>query len=150
MANWHLVFRYDGRATDWLAERGYPHPAARPGNRLPTRDEVSWSWAALGLAPTAALAVDGFDDVAGDEDCFKVRGDLVLELRLLRHLCESCGQLWVYPDCGSPAIVVDAALSPERVAAAYREAEAADDGWAAFHESVHRAEPGAAADDGGL
>jgi hypothetical protein len=96
------------------------------------------AWAAEGFSASTPLVLDNTDDFDDDEGCFRVRGDLVLELRLLRRLCEDCGQLWVYPDCGSPAIVVDAALSPERVAAAYSEAEAAEDNWAAFHESVCR------------
>jgi hypothetical protein len=144
MANWHFVFAYDRRATDWLAEQGYPHPLARPGNRLPTHEEVLQAWTALGLPTNAPLLVEGTDEYDSEEDCFQVRGDLVLELKLLRCLCENCGQLWVYPDCGSPAIVVDATMSPERIAAAWLETTAGEDSWAAFHDRVYRAKHGVA------
>jgi hypothetical protein len=133
VANYHLVVAYDERATEWLAEQGYPHPPARPGNRLPTFDEIEETVRFLGIGPGAPLIVDG----VGVGDSFTIRGDLLLELRVLRKLCERCGQLWVYPDCGSPAIVVDAALSPEVVAEIWEKSNAADDSWKTFHERVY-------------
>lgn len=56
----------------------------------------------LGVPPDAPLAIER------GVELLKVRGDLLLELSILRWLSERCGQFWVYPDCGSPAIVVDA------------------------------------------
>ena len=88
MANWHLVIAYDKRAADWLAAQGYRHPPARPGNRLPTKDEIAAAFQALGISQEVLL-VDG----GGNPDTFTIRGDLVQELRLLRHLSESAGQL---------------------------------------------------------
>ena len=142
MANWHLVVAYDERATEWLAAEGYRHPPARPGNRLPTRDEIEEAARALGIGPDAPLRVEG----VGVADSFTVRGDLVLELRLLRRLSERSGQLWVYPDSGSPAIVVDPTTDPEAVAAAWLQSQAAEDPWAAFLGRGPAAEPGVAPD----
>src|SRR4051794_32136473 len=93
VVNWHLVMAYDERATEWLASQGYQHPPARPGNRLPTLAEIGQAADALGIGPDAPLLVDG----VGVADSFTIRGDLVLELRLLRRLSEQAGQLWVYP-----------------------------------------------------
>ena len=61
MANWHLVFAYDSRATDWLADRGFPHPPARPGNRMPTSEEVRSAAAAVGTGADAPLLIDHED-----------------------------------------------------------------------------------------
>jgi hypothetical protein len=54
-------------------------------------------------------------------------------------LCDGCGQLWVYPDTGSPEIVVEAATDPEAVAAMWEEAERAEDAWRSFHERMYGA-----------
>ncbi len=145
MANWHLVVAYDEGATDWLAAQGYRHPPARPGNRLPTEAEIAAAVRALGIGPDALL-VDG----AGGADSFRVRGDMVAELRLLRLLSERAGQVWAYPDCGSPAVVVDPATDPEAVAAAWLRSLDAPDPWAAFLGRTSDAEPGAPPDRGGM
>src|SRR5262249_14268431 len=111
MANWHLVVPYDERAAAWLRGQGYSHPPVRPGNRVPTQAEIDRAAHAIGIRPNAPLLIDG----VGVGDSFRVRGDLVLELRLLRKLSEDTGQLWVYPDCGDPAMVVDSGTDPEAV-----------------------------------
>lgn len=131
MANWDIVLPYDNRATDWLSDFGYPHPAARPGNRLPSDEELRLAWNALGLGSDDPLLVDRYDEA------MSVRGDMVLELRFLRLLSERCGQLWLYPDTGYPAIIVDASLIPEQVASMWLEALAADDCWAVFYEQAY-------------
>lgn len=139
MANWDFVFAYDDRAASWLAEQALPHPAVRSGNRLPTEAEVTAACATLGFGPDSPLRVEFSRANPGD---FVIRGDLLLELRLLRLLCVSCGQLWLYPDTGEPAIVVDCALVPERTDIEYTRALAADDSWAAFHRSMYASAPG--------
>ncbi len=139
MANWHLVTTYDERAAEWLAGQGFQHPLARPGNRLPTLDEIEAAIHALAIGPDDLL-VDG----VGIADSFTVRGDMVAELRLVRLLSERSGQLWVYPDCGSPAVVVDPATDPEAVAASWLQSLDAPDPWVAFLGSAPDAEPGAA------
>jgi hypothetical protein len=128
VANWHLVVAYDERAAGWLTGQGYQHPAVHPGNRLPTLPEIEAAARALSIGPDAPLVIDG----VGMADSFTIRGDLVLELHLLRKLSEQSGQLWVYPDSGSPAIVVDPSTDPEAVAAAWLAAQSAEDCWAAF------------------
>lgn len=139
MSNWDFVFAYDDRAAEWLAAQALPHPAVRPGNRFPTEAEAAAACQTLGFGPDSPIRV-AFSRANPGE--FKVRGDLLQELRLLRLLCASCGQLWLYPDTGEPAIVVDAALLPERTDATYARALAADDSWAAFHRSMYSSAPG--------
>ena len=138
MANWHFVMPYDDAAADWLAQQGYPHSPARAGNRLPSWAEVEQVVRRLGLPADAPLVVD----LAGDGETLKVRGDMLLELRVVRGLCDRCGQLWVYPDCGSPAILIEASSSPEAVAAAWEASLAAEDSWRAFHERTRSASQG--------
>ncbi len=58
MANWHFVVPYDRAAADWLASEGFPHPPARPGNRLPTWDEVEHAAQALGIPSDAPLVIE--------------------------------------------------------------------------------------------
>lgn len=135
MANWDHVFAYDDDAADWLEAQGYPHPPAWPGGRLPTRAEVERAVAALGLPDPGPLAIE----LDGDRDSLKVRGDTLLELRLVRSLCEACGPLWLYPDCGSPAIVVDASAAPEELAASWLASLDVEDSWRAFHQQAYGA-----------
>lgn len=138
VANKDFVFPYDRKAADWLSTQGLPHPTVRPGNRLPTEAEAAKAWAVLGLTPDSPLH---FEFTDADRRCFTIRGDLVLELRLLRLLCEACGQLWLYPDTGEPPIVVDSTLLPERTDAEYRRALASEDSWTSFHRSVYASAP---------
>jgi len=128
VANWHLIVPYDEWATEWLAAHGYRHPPVQSGNRLPTDSEIEEAVQELGITSNAPLYIDG----VGVGDSFNIRGDLVLELRLLRRLAERVGQMWVYPDSGSPAIVVDPTIDPEAVAAAWLRSESADDSWTEF------------------
>jgi len=141
VANWHIVAAYDEQAADWLAGHGYLHPRVRPGNSMPTPAEIEEAVRTLGLEPDVPLAIGD----AGLPDSFAIRGDLVLELRLLRKLSERAGQLWLYPDCGSPAIVVDPATDPEAVATAWLRSLRADDPWAAFLGRVSNSEQAAKA-----
>jgi hypothetical protein len=129
VANWHFVFPYDEAAADWLAGEGFPHPPARPGNRLPTWTEVEDAAKAVGIPPDAPLAIE----LSTDGESLKMRGEVLLELRVLRRVSELCGQLWVYPDCGSPALVIDSSSSPEPLAAAWLASLSAEDSWRAFY-----------------
>lgn len=126
MGNWDLIITYDKQATDWLAAEGYSHPPARPGNRLPTTAEIE------AAAATLQGQLDGILVDTGVSNCLRIRGNLAQELKLLRLLSKTAGQLWLYPDCGSPAIVVDHDIDPESVAATWLRALAAPDSWAAF------------------
>src|SRR5262249_40833016 len=102
-------------------------PPVRPGNRLPTPAEIEAAVRVLEIGADMLL-IDGL----GVADSFTVRGDLVAELRLMRCLSERAGQLWIYPDCGSPAIVVDPDSAPEAVGAAWLWSLDAPDSWVAF------------------
>jgi hypothetical protein len=44
----------------------------------------------------------------------------------------------MYPDSGSPAIVVDATLSPEAAATVWTESLAAEYSWDAFYKRMYR------------
>lgn len=136
MSNWDHVLPYDSQAAEWLAGKGLPHPPVAPGNRLPTQAEVSKAMAALGFTRDSPIHVEYEDDDA-DSGAFTVRGDLILELRLLQLLGKSCGQLWLYPDTGDPAIIVDARISPELTDAAYQRALRTEDPWACFHRAAY-------------
>src|SRR5258708_4325120 len=46
MSNHDLIFPYAAHFDEWLTQQGYPHPAVRPGNRLPTFDDIDWALAA--------------------------------------------------------------------------------------------------------
>ena len=133
MANWHYIMPYDEAITDWLATKGLPHPAVNPGSRLPTWSEVEEAVESIGLPDDAPLVIDA----SHDGELLKFRGDLLLELRIIHHLSERCGQLWIYPDCGSPPIVVDAWTSPELIAAVYMESLDDIDSWSAFHKGAY-------------
>ena len=133
MANWHLVFPYDSRATEWLTAQGLPHPQLRPDNRLPTPAGIESAARDLGFGPHVSLLVDWL----GSNDSFSIRGDLYLELKLIRKLAEACGQLWVYPDCGSPAIVVDSGINPHTVGDAWLAALDTEDPWSSFHRALY-------------
>lgn len=144
VANWHLVVPYDDRATEWLSAQGYPHPSVRTGNRLPTLAEIEEAMRLLGITQDAPLLIDGH----GIADSFTIRGDLFLELRLLRKLSESSGQLWVYPDCGSPAIVVDSTMDVKSVAAAWLASLHADDPWSEFSQRIYGTQPSSGHEQG--
>jgi len=138
MANWDLVVAYDSRATDWLVERGHPHPAVQPGNRLPCTAEVSSAWRKHD--PDKVLLIDNFDwndEAYVPDEAFKLRGDETVELKVLVELCVRCGQLWMYPDTGSPAIIVDASLDIERTLRLYREVFDPEDGWERFYLEMY-------------
>ncbi|MGN6371047.1 MAG: hypothetical protein ACTHN5_22560 [Phycisphaerae bacterium] len=128
MANWHLVLAYDNQAADWLAAQGYQRPLARSDNRLPTQAEIENAERTLGIGSDAPLLVD----CAGLPESFAMRGDLILQLQLLRRLSQLAGQLWLYPDCGSPAIVVDSTTDPETVSVAWLRSLRATDPWSEF------------------
>ena len=135
MAHWDFIFPYNDEAADWLMGQGYPHPPVRPGNRLPTWAEVEGAVLALGLQDTMSLAMM----MDHDGDCLKGRGDLLLELRVVHSLCQECGQLWIYPDTGLPAIVVDAFVSPEGLAEIWLACQDLEDNWQVFHERAYGA-----------
>ena len=128
MGNWNIVMQYDDQAAAWLSDEGYQHPPVSPGNRLPTPLEIEEATNAIGIEADAMLLVDD----SGLPRSISVRGDLVLQLRLLHRLSGKSGQLWLYPDSGSPAIVIDSAIDPESVAAAWLRSLNAPDPWAAF------------------
>jgi hypothetical protein len=138
MANWDFVVAYDARATDWLAEQGLPHPIARTGNRLPCTAEVISAWQMYDTAKL--LLIDNFvwdDDTYVPPEYFKLRGDWLVELRVLVELSSKCGQLWMYPDTGAPAIVVDALLDIDHTLRLFEELYSAEDGWERFYHAIY-------------
>jgi hypothetical protein len=156
MANWDFVVVFDDGHAAWLRRHNYPHPAVRPGNQMPTTADMKWAlqsfenlefdyppgerelW--VKVEERTALVVQGFDwdennTIPGDY--FTVRGATDMILSVLIRLCERCGQLYLYPDSGDPAIVLEASLDPDEVRALYEEAGEAEDPWAHFFEHMY-------------
>jgi hypothetical protein len=156
MANFDLVSSYDEEFASWLEEQGYPHPAVRSGNEMPTTADMKWALKSeheLSFKyPRDAegelygededgqtFSISGFDweeerTIPGDY--FTIRGSDVL-LPVLVRLCGRCGQLLLYPDSGDPAIILDASLDAEAVAEVYAEANEQEDPWAYFFEQMY-------------
>jgi hypothetical protein len=138
MANWDFIVAYDSRATDWLSENKLPHPAVRPGNRLPSTAEIRRAWRMHD--PLGILRVDDFnwnDDQFVPEDCFRMCGDWDIELKVLAEVGKKCGQLWMYPDTGAPAIVVDSFLDIDKTLRLYKQVYAAEDGWSRLYAGLY-------------
>jgi hypothetical protein len=94
MANWDFVFPYDQRAADWLDEQDLPHPIVRQGNRLPSTAEVTAAWRQFDTDQLLLINDFKWDDgTYVPEDAFKLRGDLLVALRVLVRLSQDCGQL---------------------------------------------------------
>jgi len=90
--------------------------------------------------PDKLLLIDNFDwddDAYVPDDAFKLRGDELVELRVLVELSRKCGQLWMYPDTGAPAIVVDAWLNIDYTLRLYMEVYLAGDGWERFYRQMY-------------
>lgn len=157
MANYDYVFAYDTRYEQWLTQQGYSHPAVQPANRLLATGDLKW---ALATYPSLTfdgrftfgryiheqgndayvLCIEGFDwndDMAQPGECFKVRGDPLWEFTLLVKLCQRCGQLLLYPDTGSPAVILNATNDPEQIHTLWREAYTRDDGWLYLHQKLY-------------
>ena len=158
MANWDFVSVYDDEAADWLREQGYPHPAVRPGNVMPTAAELKWALGAheklvFDYPPHgerlaareegrggARFIIEGFDwkkENWTPGDYFVLRGRSAVAFSVLIKLCERCGQLYLYPDTGEPSIVLDASLDSETVSELHREASEREDGWEYFFEALY-------------
>ena len=138
MSNWDFVTAYDSQATDWLAEQRLPFPAVRPGNRLPSTLEITTAWRKYDH--DMLILIDNFrwnDDHYIPETYFKMKGDWRVELNVLTDVCNKCGQLWMYPDTGAPAIVIDAMLDVERTLGLYERYYWADDGWERFYAEMY-------------
>ena len=85
------------------------------------------------------FAIEGFDwdaDRTIPGDFFTVYGSEVI-LSVLIRLCERCGQLYLYPDSGAPAIVLDASLEAGAVAELYAETYEMKDAWSYFFENMY-------------
>ena len=140
MANWDFVVPYDTRAAAWLLERQLPHPIVCQGNRLPTTGEVVSAWRHFDLSQS--ILIDGFDwddATSVPNESFKIRGDLLVTLQVLVKLCERCGQLWLYPDTGEPAIVVNQSTDAARVVDLLTVAGKTNDSWHYFYNNMYSA-----------
>jgi hypothetical protein len=138
LANWDFVFPYNQRAADWLAEQNLPHPAVRPGNRLPSTAEIVVAWRQFDTGHL--LLIDGFDwddQAFVPDDAFKLRGDRLVAFRMLAKLAEQCGQFWMYPDSGEPAIIVDSAPDAERTCSLHLAAGSTENSWQFFYRGMY-------------
>ena len=138
MANWDFVVTYDTQATDWLRKEGLPFPPIGACNRLPTTEEIGASWKKYDR--DKVVLIDNFDwdnNTFCPADYFKIRGDWFVEFSILKDVCQKCGQLWMYPDTGSPAVIFDAAFDIERAVSLYTSLYNADDGWERFYRAMY-------------
>ena len=137
MANWDFVTLYNVEAEEWLQSMGLPHPA-RVKSRMPTTQQLIAAWESSGV-PDAVL-IDGFnwDEAAFEpDDGFRMRGDRRVQLRILKTICSFCGQLWMYPDTGEPAIIVDESLETGKVLRFHEECCKHRDAWDRFYRSQY-------------
>jgi hypothetical protein len=139
MGNWDFVFRYDESAASWLAEQGCEAPAVAGPSRLPTAAEVMRAWAEFDT--DQELLIDDFDWDSPEsvpDQAFKLRGSRLVALKVLVRLSGACGQFWLYPDTGEPAIVVSPTLDAERADRLHEESRDHDDSWRFFYNSLYR------------
>jgi hypothetical protein len=138
MGNWDYVFPLNQEAVDWLDSEDLPHPPLAHGNRMPTTREIKEAVGSFGEIPRELqidLDFEQLDYVP--KECFKIRGDIVAELKLLRHLAGSCGQLWMYPDTGSIAVIVDSSIDTEAAGRLWLEASERDHDWRNFYQQMY-------------
>ena len=152
MANNDFVFPYDEGLEAWLRAEDYACPRARAGNRFPSKSEFLAAIDGLGeftvwdreqnefFATRArdpgggyVLNVDSRWDAVGTGKFYlAIRGDLTVELAVLERLSGLCGQLVLYPDTGSPCVIVAQGTDIERLAAVWGEAHSQPDPWGYF------------------
>ena len=148
MATWDLVFAYNEDFADLLRDAGCLHPpTVRPGNRLPSAGETRKAISALCILEEHPMALafdchdddfDWNDDSSAPQQCYVMRGELVLALRLLVRLAADCGQFFLCSGSGLPGIVVDASLNPERAVELFNEAITHQDSWKYFCEEMSK------------
>lgn len=160
MANWRFVLAYDERFAQSLADEGVTHPPVRPGNRMPTLEEIRGAiaqqptWVEDGRwlpgqlwvreeydAPNSYRLIIESDSVGWANpayESFHMRGDLAWELTLVHTLCRLCGQLYVFFDSGDPPIILDSASDVPQILAVWREVNGGEDSWERFCERVYR------------
>lgn len=140
MANWDYVFPLSQEAIDWLDGEALPHPELMSRNRMPSTREISDVVASLGeISNDFQIDLD-FDGLDQPEECFKIRGDIFTKLKFLQKLANSCGQLWMYPDTGEIAVIVDTSLDPDAVGRVWHEASERDHDWQFFYRHVYATE----------
>ncbi len=160
MSNHDLIFPYAAHFDEWLTQQGYPHPAVRPGNRLPTFDDIDWALAAypeLEIEPRwssddsrsvveknqigYALYFEHLNwkthMAEPESDFMTVRGSRHWEFALLIKLGERCGQLVLYPDTGEPAVILDSDSDLRRIDQEWSEASSRPDPWAYLYEPLY-------------
>jgi hypothetical protein len=138
MGNWDYVFPLNQEAIEWLDNEQLPHPPLLRGNRMPTTREISDAVALLGdVSQSLQIDLDFRDLDCVPGECIRIRGEIVTELRLLRCLAESCGQLWMYPDTGEIAVIVDVSIDPITAGRLWREAVEGNYDWPYFYRQMY-------------
>lgn len=159
MANFDFVMPYDARMEAWLSEQEYPHPRIGPLNRFPTKeeifeavmatgtlevqcaDEVDFFVVERGTKPNGAYQIrigcSNWDQLGTSEnDSFTMHGFFKTELELLKILSHKCGQLLLYPDTGSPAVIVHPGMDVEMIEKLWDESHDQQDPWRYFYERI--------------
>jgi hypothetical protein len=137
MANWDFITEFNSEASDWLEQQNLPHPSVS-NSKMPTTQQILSAWKLYDERDS--VLIDGFRWDAPDyvpADGFKMRGDRRIELQILRTICEHCGRLWLYPDTGEPAIIVDEATDPEQVSRFHAECGRLEDSWERFYRGQY-------------
>ena len=152
MGNWDLAIRYDERATSWLASQGWPHPPARGENRDATTGDIVWALKETGYDESPpVILIDGIDwNITHfvPTDGFTIRGDRLAAIRVLQKLAEKCGQIWLYPDTGEPAIIVDESTDPDSIFCLHVTCQSVEDSWEEFYRKAYGAQHGTPPDSG--
>lgn len=156
MANFDFVMPYDARMETFLREKGYPYPKAHPHNRFPTKQELFDAISSTGThrvecAEEADFFVvrrgttdKGYEIRIGcsnwehlgtsETDSFTMHGGpFRTELIVLEIVSHQCGQLVLYPDTGSPAVIIQTGMDTERTAKVWEDAHTQDDSWGYFY-----------------
>jgi hypothetical protein len=150
MANYDFVMPYKSEMEAWLRKNGYPHPKVNPLNRLPIRQEIFDAIASVGW-----LAVEDDDSeeffavpkenparsyeirIGEGSESITMHGHFKTELLIVEILSHRCGQLLLYPDTGSPAVIVQPGIDIEVTDRLWREAEQRRDSWEYFFARMY-------------
>ena len=137
MANWDLITAYNSEASDWLSGENLPHPHPSV-SRMPTTQQIVAAWESLDNSEL--VLIDGFewdDSTYTPDGRFRMRGDRIVQLQILKSVCKYCGQLWLYPDTGEPAIIVDETIDPGNVCQFHQQCSQYENSWERFYRGQY-------------
>lgn len=137
MSNWDFITAFNTEASEWLDKQNLPHPLPSI-SRMPTTEQITAAWKTFD--ESGSVWIDGFkwdDPTYQPEHGFKMRGDRATALHILKSICRDCGQLWMYPDTGEPAIIVHEGIAPLSVASFHELCNRFEDSWERFYRTQY-------------